>query len=38
MPGKEAIARIKFNKLLEDAGWQFYRWMALRPISGLSPA
>ena len=24
MPGNEAIARIKINKLLEDSGWRFF--------------
>jgi hypothetical protein len=24
MPSKEALARIKINKLLEKAGWRFF--------------
>ena len=39
MPNKEATARIKINKLLEAAGWRFFRGRRARPpTSALNPA
>lgn len=38
MPAKEATARIKINKLLEAAGWRFFRKKGLPPNIRLEPS